>query len=70
MFYCVTATAVETMEGGTMICHQVPTFFLNADVQGIVNAEGAETAAKRIINPSSNPRIKVNCCISSVLDLD
>ena len=69
MFYCVTAVAVKKTEGGETIVFQVPTFFLNADVQGIVDVNGAETVAKRIVNPTSDPSIKVNCCVSSVLSL-
>ena len=69
MFYCVTCVAVETTLGGDTIIHQVPTFFLNADVQGITSVEGAEKIAKQVVNPTNNPDIKVNCCVSGVLKL-
>jgi hypothetical protein len=66
---CVVGTLTETTEGGSSITHQIPTFFLNADVQGIVDLETAEKVACRIINPTSNPRFKVCVCVSTVLSL-
>ncbi len=39
--------------------NQIPTFYLDENVQGIVNENHAESIAKDIINPTRNPLIQV-----------
>ena len=64
-YYLITAVAVESGDE-TIINHQIPTFILNSDVQGIVSEEHAARVAEDIINPCGNPDIRVNCCITKL----
>lgn len=48
--YAINATVVQTVPGGR-ISRQLPTFFLNPNVQGIINEEDALNIAERIIDP-------------------
>lgn len=48
--YCIQATVTKT-EGDTSTTTQIPTFYLNADVQGILNDAQAVRVAQRIIDP-------------------
>ena len=67
-YYLITAVAVETTTDefciSTKVVHQIPTFILNSDVQGIVSEEYAARIAEDIINPTGNSDIKVNCCVT------
>ncbi len=38
---------------------QVPTFFLDADIQGITNAYHALKIAEQVINPTASPNITI-----------
>ena len=56
MLYQIDGTVVEettTGEGiSTQITHQIPTFYLNSDVQGIVDVHHAAKIAEEIVNPA------------------
>ena len=49
--YAVTATVRERIGDGWTRSAQVPTFYLDADVQGIVDEDHAAIVARRVINP-------------------
>lgn len=50
MLYAITATITKLTKNGT-ITKQIPMFYLDSNVQGIVSAEHAEKIAATIINP-------------------
>ena len=50
-FYRITANGVQTVRGWATQ-FQIPTFFLRADVQGIISAEHAERVARDILTAS------------------
>ena len=58
MFYVVTATVTRITSEGT-IMSQVPTFFLDSNVQGIVDEKHAEQIANEIINPTQDENLRV-----------
>ncbi len=67
MFYQITATVTKkTADGTTSI--QVPTFFLNGNVQGIVGIDHAEQIAKEVINPTKDDSVTVNAYVCTVYD--
>ena len=71
MLYCITAVAVEKTDrggeaSGGQIVHLVPTFVLDDQVQGIIDVGHAEQIAKDVVNPTSDPNIKVNCDVTAV----
>lgn len=69
--YCVQATVCEVSPGGASSCTAgVPTFFLDADVQGIVSAAHAAEIAERICNPASLPSLSVHIAVSSCFGRD
>ena len=45
---------------------QIPTFFLDENIQGILSEKEAYVVARRILNPLSNPEIKMNIDIVKV----
>lgn len=47
--YAITATALVSFPTGGTTTRQVPTFYLNADVQGIVNEAHAERIARGLL---------------------
>lgn len=65
MFYQVTAQVAKTIVGGT-VSYQVPTFYLNSGVQGIVDAKHAETVALDVVNPTKDPSLTVSCYVTTV----
>ena len=48
-YYSVTATITTKEADGWTTIRQVPTFFLDANVQGILNERDAERIASRIL---------------------
>jgi hypothetical protein len=49
--YAITATVSEENKDGWISTRQVPTFYLDEAVQGIVSADHAERIARDVINP-------------------
>ena len=52
MLYGITATVSRRTQLGQVITHQVPTFYLNSEVQGILNKDHAKVIAEEIVNPT------------------
>ena len=52
-YYAIVATRRETMADGTEVWRQVPTFYLDPNVQGIVSAEHACRIAHDILGTTS-----------------
>lgn len=65
MFYIITAQIVRKTENGT-ISKQVPTFYLNGDIQGITNLDTAEKVAKDVIDPFGEHEVHV--CIETAFE--
>jgi hypothetical protein len=61
-FYIVVAYVVKTDASGTT-SYQVPTFYLNADIQGIVSKEQAERIALEVVNPTRDPSLQVHVTV-------
>ncbi len=59
MIYCVTAQ-VERKVKGAIISGQVPTFFLDDRIQGIMGVDHAKFIAAEIINPFRLKGIKLH----------
>lgn len=66
MLYQISGTVVEKRSGGE-VTHQIPTFYLNADVQGITNAEHAAKIAEGIVNPAKLDTLECHICATTVL---
>lgn len=49
MLYAIQAQVVWTNKKGWKTSRQIPTFFLDSDIQGIVNAEHAEEIAVKML---------------------
>lgn len=54
MIYAITANVTWTAKNGYHTSRQVPTFFLDSDIQGIVDCEHAEQIAKRMLEYTSD----------------
>lgn len=65
MFYIVTAQIVKRTENGS-ISKQVPTFYLNGDIQGINNLDTAEKVAKDVVDPFGENEVHV--CIETAFE--
>lgn len=52
MKYAIHATLCHTDRQGWSTTYQIPTFYLDSNVQGITSAEHAERIAASIINPT------------------
>lgn len=65
MMYAVSATVNRHDKDG-VVTIQVPTFYLDANVQGIVNKEHAKIIAGEIINPAKNPNLTVHLSVIAV----
>ena len=59
MIWVIQANVTELCSDRGVATLQVPTFFLDGDIQGIVDANHAEVIARGIINPTGNPKIEV-----------
>jgi len=60
--YAVTATMTVPTESGYVVTKQLATFYLNPDVQGIINKPHARSIAARMlksINPAASFSIDV-----------
>jgi hypothetical protein len=75
MFYAVQGTIVHHTKDryccSVTITKQIPTFYLNADVQGILNKDHAEKIAREIIYPidSDYEDVEVRVNVSQVISL-
>lgn len=58
--YAITATVSRTTIDSWTSTRQVPTFYLDESVQGIVSAEHAEQIARGIIDPFGEYEVHVN----------
>ena len=61
----VLATVTKTTPEGSVVT-QVPTFFLDGNIQGIVSLEHADQIAQEIINPTGTENIRVSTFIARV----
>lgn len=61
--FIVQATITRTTNAYTRTS-QIPTFFLDENVQGIVDENHAKQIAISIINPTNNPNITVHVVIT------
>ena len=64
MLYSITATITRTTPEGTTT-KGIPTFCLNSNVQGIVDAEHAEKIALDILNPFGDTTLKVMVTVTT-----
>ena len=62
MLYGVTATVAVKRNGWTTT-HQVPTFYLDSRVQGIVDKEHAKVIAADVVNPTKDSNLKVEVTV-------
>jgi hypothetical protein len=60
MKYAIYASVESKDIHGTMY-HQIPLFYLDSAVQGIVSARHAEKIAKDIVNPTGHPALQAFC---------
>ena len=67
--YAIQATVSTVVEGYTRT-QQIPTFYLDREVQGIVNEKHAEAIACDIINPLRNENLKVSVSATFVKRMD
>jgi len=59
MFWQIDGTTVEkTADGDTT--RQIPTFFLNGNIQGITDAEHAAKVAGDVVNPTGTLEVHIN----------
>lgn len=59
MLYQITATRHETREDGWESTKQLPTFYLDSRVQGILNSQHAERVALDLLETAaSNPNVR------------
>lgn len=63
--YCCIPTVTETTKKWSLV-HQVPMFYLNPRVQGIVSVKHAEGIVTGICNPSHNKNIVVSPNVTEV----
>ena len=61
-YYCIQATVTETDTQGWVLSRQLPTFFLNANVQGILGEKDAENIARRILGVYNGNNSEVSVC--------
>jgi len=59
MFYAVQATVTERTRDGS-ITRQIPTFYLNERVQGIMSERHAASIVRDILNPHGDSRLSVS----------
>ena len=65
MRYIVQATVTRKTEDGYTCSIQVPTFFLDSGVQGIVSEEHAERIAASVVNPTNDPAVEVHAALAA-----
>lgn len=63
--YSINGT-ITVVRNGFSVTTQIPTFYLDRNVQGIVNAKHAEAIAFDIVNPTHDENITVSlwACLS------
>ena len=66
MFWIVTATAVETTPDGK-VTHGVPIFYLNGDIQGILDYDTCEKVARDVIDPAHT--LDLSICVQKATSL-
>jgi hypothetical protein len=64
MWRCLVQVA-WTIEGGWRTSDGCPTFYLDEDELGIVNADHAERIAQRVVNPTGLTDIKVHVAVAA-----
>lgn len=57
LVFAVQATLVRNMGDGWTAVRQVPTFYLNGNVQGFTDEDGASKIAQTILNPTNDPTL-------------
>ena len=60
MLYQIQATVVEKRADGYSVTHQIPTFYLDSNIQGIVSEEHAAKIATDILNPAKLASLQVH----------
>lgn len=65
MLYCVQANVTWSKDGWNTYI-QVPTFYLDSQVQGIVSVDHAEKIARDIINPTKDETLWVSANVTEV----
>jgi hypothetical protein len=67
--YQISGTVVHRRANGNVTI-QLPTFYLHSEVQGIVDAAGAEKVALDVVNPTNDPSIEPHLYVVSVFEAD
>ncbi len=60
MIYCATPVVNKIDADGFTTVIQVPTFYLNGYIQGIVSVEHAEEIVRSVCNPAKDPTVTVH----------
>jgi hypothetical protein len=63
--WCVQAQ-LERTENGWTCSKQVPTFYLDGNVQGFSTFVGAGAIARQILNPTNDPNLTVHISVERV----
>ena len=58
MFYLISGTVTET-RGKYRVCHPIPSFYLNGDVQGIVDESHAVKIASGVVDPTHKNEVNL-----------
>lgn len=69
MIYCAQPTINVTDRKGTTTI-QVPTFYLDSRVQGILDSQHAARIVADVCNPTKNHKIKVNSNVCAIGTMD
>lgn len=74
MLYQITATVThhtnDDMCVSTTITYQIPTFYLDSEVQGIVDIIQAEKIAREIVNPAKLDELDVCIHVRPIVDTE
>lgn len=65
-FYLIQGTISRREESGYTRCNQFPSFYLNAEIQGIVSPGHAEQIAAFVLNPLNDTKTEVRACAQAV----
>jgi hypothetical protein len=68
MLYQVMATIVYSKNRRTTT-KQIPTFYLNGDVQGVVDKKHAASIAMSIVDISDDPNVEVSVSVKEIKEL-
>jgi hypothetical protein len=66
MRYAIIASVTRTVDDNYEVTTMTPTFFLDADVQGITNTEGALKVARRMFEDIGIPADKLHVSAAAV----